>query len=166
MEDSLIVWAVLLITLALVLFFVEMMLPSGGLIGLLAAAVLIGGIVMLFYHDTGVGLIGTIAALVALPFVIGLGFKLLPYTPIFKKLTLSDRQDARPPGVGTKTESWGTLTVGDEGTVLTELRPVGTCRIKGHRIECLADRGIIEPGTDIRVVWIDGMQVKVSAREG
>jgi len=161
MEDAAIIWGVLLVALALVLLFAEFFIPSGGLLGILASAALVGGIVLLFYHDTTVGLIGSIAALLALPFLIGLGLRLLPSTPFYKLLTLSERQQPQDTASGRKVSQNGTVTVGDAGTSVTELRPVGTCQINGQRVECLAERSIIQPGRPVRVIWADGMQVKV-----
>ena len=163
MENLAIIWAVILIVAALLLFFIELFLPSGGLFGLMAGAALVAGIVMLFYQNTTLGLIGTIASLLALPFVIALGFKLLPHTPVFRLLTLSDRQQASPTAGGEHGDGPHGITAGDRGKALTELRPVGTCQIEGKRLDCLAEHGIIQPGTPVRVVWADGMQVKVRA---
>ncbi len=162
--DPPVIWAVLLIAAAIVLFFVEILVPTGGLLGLLAAATLVTGIVLLFYENTTLGLIGTLASLIALPIVIGFGLRILPNTPIFKLLTLSDQQEP------VRTKSSGpagddAVAVGDEGKVITELRLVGLVQIKGRRVECLSDQGIVQTGTAVRVVAVDGMHVKVKAAE-
>ncbi len=159
--DVTVIWAVLLIVAALLLFFIELFVPSAGLFGLMAAAALVGGIVMLFYHDSTLGLIGTIASLFAIPPLMALAFKILPNTPVFRRLTLTDRQDAAAPTAGMSADDVKGIAVGDGGKALTDLRPVGTCQIKGRRIDCLAEHGIIAAGAPVRVVWSDGMQVKV-----
>jgi len=159
--EATIVWAIAIIALALVLFFLEVLLPSGGLLGVLAGGGLVVGIGMLFYADTTTGILGTIIALVALPFVLGFGLKILPHTPIFRAITLHNQQPARSPlgrdADGTVPE----VRPGDRGRAITELRPVGTCQVGNRRIECLASHGVIAAGHDIRVVSVDGMQTKV-----
>ena len=165
MNDATIIWAVLLITIGLVLFFLELFLPTGGILGILAAALLIGGVVMLFYADTTLGLIGTIASLVALPFLMVLGLKLLPNTPIFRRLTLTERQKRLASRSNDACSATAALAVNDSGKTLTELRPVGTCLIGGHRVECLAEHGVIPQGTSVRVMSVDGMHIKVRAIE-
>ena len=165
MTDVSIVCAILLIALALVLFFVELILPSGMMIGLAAAAALVMGIAMLFQYDTGAGLVGAILALIALPCVLALGLKVLPHTPIFRALTLNDQQKAESAlGSGNDPEN-PPITEGDQGQALTELRPIGTCLIRQQRVECLAARGIIASGTQVRVISVDGMQTKVEIAE-
>jgi membrane-bound ClpP family serine protease len=56
--------------------------------------------------------------------------------------------------------------VGTTGVAMTDLRPVGTCRFGDGRYECLADRGMIESGSEVEVVAVDGMQVKVRTSSG
>ena len=165
MDDTLIIWAVLLIAAAILIFFIEIFVPTGGVLGVLAGLAMVSGIVILFYKDTTLGLIGTIVSLVALPFVMGLGLKILPNTPIFKRLTLTERQQATPPLVSDGAHA-SAVVVGDTGKALTELRPVGTVLINGQRVDCLAEQGIIQPGAPVRVVSVDGMQTKVRASEG
>ena len=67
MNEPLIIWAVLLLGVAVVLFFVEVFLPSHGLISLVAAVSLVAGIVLLFKVDTTLGLAGALLAIVCVP---------------------------------------------------------------------------------------------------
>lgn len=179
----LVVWAVVLLTLAVALFFVEIFVPSGGLIGTAAAVSLVAGIVMLFQIDTTIGLIGATIALLALPFAIGFAIKLLPNTPIARALTLRAGRSAAA-GVGEVDEEEAEATseegagpvgsasstakgvpdvpdVGATGKAISGLRPVGTCLIDGKRHDCLAVGGPIGPGTRIEVIAVDGMHVRV-----
>ncbi len=165
MGDASVVWALLLIVLALILFFLEILLPSGMLIALAAAASLVIGVVLLFQHDTTTGLVGTIIALIALPAVLGFGLKILPNTPIFRALTLSDRQEATATTTRDAGRPSAAVAAGDEGRALTDLRPVGTCLFDDQRVECLAARGVIAARAAVRVVSVDGMQTKVEAVE-
>lgn len=176
------IWAVLLLALAIALFFIEVFVPSGGLIGTGAAVSLVAGIVLLFQINTMLGLVGATIALVALPFAIAFALKLLPNTPIARALTLrsgrsgvdvdQDEDDLEP---ATEEEAGpvgpGSLTakgvpegpaVGDTGRAITALRPVGTCVIAGKRADCLAVGGPISPGTPVRVIAVDGMHVRVT----
>ncbi|NBC10652.1 MAG: hypothetical protein GVY24_02825 [Planctomycetes bacterium] len=158
------VWGVLLIGAAIMLFFVEVVVPAGGLIGLAGAAALVTGVVLLFRVDTTFGLIGAIAALIALPIVIGLALKVWPDLPVGRLLILrSEKRDDAEAGDEPEAAP-GTPNVGRTGEAMTDLRPIGTCVIDGKRQECLASGGMIEAGEAVRVVSVDGMQIKV-ARE-
>ena len=157
MGESKPLFAVILIAVAMILFFAEVFVPSGGLLGLLAAAALISGIVVLFSFNTTAGVIGLIVSLAALPFLLAFALKIMPNTVIGRMLTLKNP----PPRDPNDDPSVSQATVGATGQAITDLRPVGTCLIDGKRTDCLAERGVIEAGQRVRVIVVDGMQVKV-----
>ena len=170
--DNPAVWAVALLGVALVLFFVEIFIPSGGLIGFAAAAALVAGIVMMFRVNTTLGLVSAIVALTWLPFFFALALKLWPNTPLARLLLL--KNEPRPAdafdGVGGEPHSLVAATgesrlLGLTGEAITDLRPVGLCLLEGQRVECLADAGLIRAGTPVRVVAVDGMHVKVRPQD-
>lgn len=169
MNNPLIIWAIICLAVALVLFLIEIFIPSGGLIGLAAGAALITGIILLFQVNTTLGLIGAIVSLVALPFIIGFGLKVAPNTPLLRLMTLQTpgvrAADARSLERGDAAGEADAVLLGQEGVTVTDLRPVGTCMIAGRRRECLSDGGIIRAGTKVRVVLTDGMQIKVRVVE-
>lgn len=161
-DTGYVVWALALLGVAVLLFFVEIMVPSGGVIGFISAMSLIGGIVMLFKFNTQVGLIGAILSLLAVPFLFAFALKLWPSTPIARMLLLKNpprdddaNQGDSPPG----------NLVGARGKAVTDLRPIGKCLIDGRRIECVAQTGLIRSGSGVHVVSHEGMTIKV-AREG
>jgi membrane-bound serine protease (ClpP class) len=51
--------------------------------------------------------------------------------------------------------------VGAEGEALTDLRPVGVVRIGERRMDALAQTFLIPAGSRVRVVQVEGSQVKV-----
>jgi membrane-bound ClpP family serine protease len=156
-------WAVACLTTALVLFIIELFVPSGGLIGVGAALGLIMGIVLMFRFNTTVGLICAIGSLIALPILFAIGLKVWPKTSLAKRLTLknSTRQMDAPSAGATHPRVEPSHLVGMNGTALTDLRPVGTCLIEGRRIECLAESGVIRAGAKVSVIAADGLQTKV-----
>ena len=162
MSDSRIIGAVILIAIALIFFFLEVFVPSGGLLALLAAVALIVGVVMLFYVNTTLGLIGLVLSLVAIPFLVAFGMKIMPNTPIGRLLTLKNPPPADDPAEAAASRK---DLVGATGKALTDLRPIGTCLINGERTECMAERGVIEAGQPVRIVLADGMQIKVRVDE-
>ena len=164
--DPMIIWAILLMVLAMALFFAELLVPSGGLLGVGAVACVIAGIVMLFKVHTTAGLAGTTVTVLTLPFLIVFALKVMPRTPIARHLALTHRQrrltdPEQSEGGSAPSEN---ELVGSFGKVLSDLRPVGTCLINGHRHDCIAATGVIKAGSRIRVVSVDGIQIKV-ARE-
>ena len=160
-SEPIMVWGIVLLGIALVLFMAEVFVPSGGVIGILAACAAIAGIVMLLMFDRIVGIVAAILALISLPFLFGFAIKVFPNTPIGRLISLQDRQERLTDSDGQSAQAGQDELVGAEGKAMTDLRPVGTCRIGDQRRECLATTGVIEAGSQVKVVSVDGMQIKV-----
>ncbi len=164
--DGLLVWGVVLLGLAAVLLAVEMIVPSGGLISLAAALSAVGGLVCLTFENTQLGLITTLAVVVASPFIAAFMLKVWPNTPIGRMLILRNEDTEQGGGRTARparhvVDAEALPAVGATGSAKTALRPVGTCVINGHRVECLAEAGMIDAGATVRVVDVDGKEVRV-----
>lgn len=155
-------WGLGLLGIGCLLFMAEVFVPSGGIIGLAAAGSAIVGIVMLMMFDTVVGLIATALALASLPFLFAFAIKVFPRTPFGRLISLQNQQQPLTDPNGKPSESPAGNLIGAEGRAMTDLRPVGTCLIGDQRRECLATTGMIEVGSQVKVVSVDGMQIKVS----
>ena len=49
------------------------------------------------------------------------------------------------------------------GVALTHLRPSGTAKINGQRVDVVTETGFIERGTPVKVVAIEGVRIVVRA---
>lgn len=49
------------------------------------------------------------------------------------------------------------------GTALTQLRPSGVAQINGQRVDVVTEGGLIERGTPVRVVVVEGARIVVRA---
>ena len=167
-----VIWAIVAFGMAAALFAVEVFVPSGGILGVAAVASLAVGVLLLFWIDPTVGMLGAVASLVAIPFAIGFALKIWPDTPIGRWLTLDNEQPRRTPESGliegVSTDGSGLegipgpqSLVGTRGEAVSDLRPVGMCRLDGRRRECLAMGGMIQTGTTVEVVAVDGREVRV-----
>ena len=163
MGDNLVVWALVCLVVAMLLFMLEFVIPSAGLLGVAATVSLITGVVLLFKLNTWAGLVGLTVSLIALPFIAGFGLRIFPHTPVFRWLLLRNPEQ---PQADARALERGAMDVevsllGQEGRAVSDLRPVGVCLIDGRRRECLAATGYIRTGATVKVVAVDGMQVKV-----
>ena len=164
-----------LAALALVMFALELFIPSGGVLAILCGASVFGSIASLMVYDTSVGGFALVIYLVAAPFAIVYGVKLWSRTPIGRNLILGSSESALTQGMdeeeadleAAKIRRERVLAlqqmVGRTGTVLTQLRPVGVVQIDNHRVDALADTGLIEEGEDVVVVEAYDNQLKVRA---
>ena len=84
--STLATWSLLCFLLALVLFAIEVFIPSGGLLGVLAIISAITGIIFLFQIDTTLGLVGSIVCVAAIPVLIMSAMKFWPSTPFGRML--------------------------------------------------------------------------------
>jgi membrane-bound serine protease (ClpP class) len=161
--DWWLVFAVFLYFVCAALIIAEVFVPSGGLISICALACVIGGVAIFFQHSTRTGIIGIITAIVMVPAVVIVAYKMFPKTRFGKSVTLmpSERKigDAVP-----DTDDLKNL-LGAEGVVLTPLRPVGMCLFAGKKVECVAEGGFVEKDKKVKVIDVEYTQVKVRVIE-
>ena len=151
-------WAALLLLLGIVLAVVEMFVPSGGILGFLCLASVTTSIVLAFYlggPQTGFSFV--IAAGVALPTVIGLGFKFWPQTKMGKRLLLDIPTEAevKPDDHGLK------ALLGKVGRAKTLMLLSGSIEIEGKTIDAVSEGMAIEKGELVRVIDVRANRVIV-----
>lgn len=173
-QTTWLIWGIVLLAMAIALFFVEAFLPTGGIIGALSGLAAVAGVVCLFWRDSTLGLVAATGVILAMPFAIAFALKVAPDTPFAKWVTLKDTQKAitqktaedRSLQETDSADGPSQIKVGDTGETLTPLFPVGTCLIHGRREECLAKHGTIDQGAAVRVVAVDGSEIFVTPVEG
>lgn len=158
-----IVFAVFLYFACAALLVIEVFVPSGGLISVCALGCLIGGLMIFFDASYMVGWIGIVVALVMIPTVLVIAYRMFPSTKFGKAVTLDppDRQkgDAIP-----DTDKLEQM-LGAEGAVTSPLRPVGMCDFSGQRLECVAESGYVDNGKKVKVIHVEGSQLTVRTIE-
>ena len=126
-----------------------------GTLGFLCLAASVG---LVFYHYGAMA--GSIAALVVGTLSIGgliVWLNIFPKTFIGRRIVLSRRQVSAPP----REEG----LVGETGVAVTALRPSGTARIAGKRVDVTAVGDFLEEGSPLVVVAADGMRVAVRRKD-
>ena len=161
--DWWLIFAVFLFFLSAALIIAEVFVPSGGLISVCALACLIGGIAIFFRHSATAGWIGIIIAIVMIPSIVIIAYKIFPRTRFGKSVTLSPPQREQGDAIP-DTEALKKL-LGAEGAVLTPLRPVGMCDFSGRRVECVAESGYVDKGKKVKVIDVESTRVTVRVIE-
>jgi len=157
------VFAVFLYFVCAVLIIAEVFVPSGGLISICAIACLVGGIVIFFQYSATAGWIGIGIAVIMIPSVLVVAYKIFPRTRFGKNVTLTPpkrRQGDAIPDTDKLKE-----LLGADGVVLTPLRPVGMCDFSGQRVECVAESGYVDKGTKVKVINVESTQLTVRINE-
>jgi len=128
-----------------------------GVIGFLCLC----GAVALSYQEYG-ALVGTyVLAGVSLASLVGFFAWLMvfPHTAIGRKLTLNQEIQ------GSSTSEPSTPLLGKRGVALTPLRPAGTARIEGRKVDVVAET-FLEPGAEVEVIAQEGWNVLVRGIAG
>jgi membrane-bound serine protease (ClpP class) len=156
-------FAVFLYLVCAALIIAEVFVPSGGLISICALGCLIGGLVIFFRHSTTAGWVGVAIAIIMIPSVLAIAYKIFPKTGFGKSVTLAPPVRQRGDAIADTPKLKELL--GAVGTVLTPLRPVGMCEFSGQRVECVAESGYVDKGKKIKVIHVEGTQLTVRVVE-
>jgi membrane-bound serine protease (ClpP class) len=172
-NEGYLIWGFVLGAIAVGLLIVEFVIPSGGLIGILCGIAAIGSVVSFFMYDSVWGVAAVGAYMVLTPLALVFFFKVIVNSPMADRLVLGAKLE--PPGL-TPEEAVAEseqqrrkrlaelrLLIGAEGVTVTPLRPVGTIKINGQRIDGMAETGIIEANMPVIVTEVYDNQIKVRA---
>jgi membrane-bound ClpP family serine protease len=165
MNESFLWLGIALLAVALLLIIVEIFVPSGGLLSLIAAGCGIASVVFLFRYDTTWGLIGTLTLLIAGPMTVGFAFKVWPHTRMGKTMMgiKSDEELEREQLAELRERERQLGMVGKDAMVVVDLRPTGLIQIGGvgERIEASAEAGMIPAGVKVRITRLEDGRPKV-----
>ena len=154
------IWALLLLLLGLTLAVMEIFFPSAGILGFLAAASVIGGIVLGFQHSAITGLILMIVALFGVPSVLVAAFRVWPRTKMGQKIMLSaPRSEDVLPDDDERQRLRG--LVGKLGRTKCKMLPGGSITIEGRTIDAVSEGQPIEAGETVRVIQVRGNRLVV-----
>jgi membrane-bound serine protease (ClpP class) len=155
-----IVWAILLLIVGCVLVVLEVFIPSGGIISILAAVSFLGSIFIAFQPGpttgTTTGLIFTATTVLAVPTLVALAFKYWPKTPMGRAFLgdLPTDEEVLP-------EDPRRALVGRVGIARTKMLPSGAVEIDGQMIDAVTQGQPIEPGTYVVVGEVRANRVVV-----
>ncbi|QEG37561.1 NfeD family protein [Bythopirellula goksoeyrii] len=149
-------WAVILLLLGCALVVLEVFIPSGGILGLLSGFAVLASIVFAFRSDTTSGLLFILCALIAVPAMLGLAFKVWPYTPMGRAFLgeLPSEEEVKP--VDQRKE-----LVGRMGIAKSLMLPSGVVLVDGKRLDAISQGDAIEAGESIVVAEVRGNRVVV-----
>ncbi len=168
-DDSYLFWALVLLGGAVLLLGLELFIPSGGLIGMLAAIATLGSAICFFQYDTTWGIVMSSSYVLLGPIIVIFGFRLWLNSPLGRRMILGgdemadDDDDSPMSDAHARHERIAQLRqlIGAQGTAVTFLRPVGVVKINGQRIDAMAESGVIDAGTTVIVTDVYDNQIKV-----
>ena len=147
--------AILLLAAGFVLVFLELTIPSFGIIGLLCAACFVAALILAFSHSVTAGIVFVGLLCIGVPFVLWLWSRVFPHTWFGRRMILQ-APDSAPDRPGAHEDLKDA-----EGVAKTALRPSGIAVIDGRRVDVVTEGKIIETGSPVRVVDVTGNRIVV-----
>ncbi len=163
MNENLLLWGWGLIAAGVLLVFLEVFVPSGGLLSILSVGSAIAGVIVLFRASTTWGLTGLLTVMILGPCAVAFALRVWPSTPIGRRMLgekPADVVEAERRAAQREADERLAL-LGAEGVVLTDLRPVGVVQVGDRRVDALSETGLVRAGARVRVTVVESHQVKV-----
>ncbi len=156
-------WSIILLVVGIGLLAMELFIPSGGVLSVLAGVAVIGSVMMAFSGGVASGLIVLAVTLVLLPLILAAAVRWWPYTPLGRLMVLHTPQPL-PDGTADTPEHQELQTlVGRQGVAKTKLLPSGAVRIEGRTYDALSEGTAIDEGQPVRVKAVRANRIVVAA---
>lgn len=157
--------AVVLLVLALVVYALELFVPSAGALFVIGTTLLGASLVIAFLHGTTTGAAFLLVVCLLALILPGIGFEVWKRSPIGRRMILSAPEPLAGLSDAEHADSSAISAIanlkGEIGRTLTPLRPSGMSEIAGRRVDTVAEGVMIEKGELIRVVDVQGNRVIV-----
>ena len=158
--------ALILLVTGLTVLFLELFIPSAGVLFAVSMVCIVSSVVVAFFVHPVLGL-GLILVDIALACVLpGVALRIWAKTPMGRRMFLdapatgTEKNPDSP--IITSTDGFDYLTLmGETGITLTTLRPAGTTDFDGRRVDTVSEGVMIERGEQVRVVSVEGHRVVV-----
>jgi membrane-bound serine protease (ClpP class) len=151
---------VILQLIGVLVIIAEIILPSGGILSLLATGLFGYSLYLVFTHiSASAGLVFITADLILIPVLVYFGIKFLAKSPVTLRARL-----AKEDGVTSQSPEQEEF-LGSKGRALTDLRPSGVALIDEERVDVVTRGEYIEKHTDIVVITVSGNQIVVKQIE-
>jgi membrane-bound ClpP family serine protease len=138
--------AIFLFVAGVVLMLGETVLPTQGVLGVIGGGAILGAVGVGFYISQWLGLGMLLGTVLLSPFVAIGAMNVWPKTPVGRRMVLHRTETTvQPPHVG----------LGQIGTAVSELRPMGWCEFDDKRHEVRSEAGVIQAGRQVKVVSVE-----------
>lgn len=157
------VWAIVLFVSALALLALELFIPSGGILGVLAVASVIGSLIFVIIGKGYVaGTVYLFFLSIFVPILVVAALNYWPHTSVGRKiLNVSPDGEGEPP-----IEPRHLHLVGKQGVAQTKMLPSGAVRIEGKNYDAVAEGAGLDQGVAIEVIRVDGTRIVVREMRG
>lgn len=156
-------WPFTLLMASILLLTMEVMIPSGGILGILGVLAVLGSIIAAFLKvgvTAGIAFSSVFALLIPLMAVILI--RIWPSTPMGKRILITQQTDSDvlPQRMKNLQE-----LVGQPGLAISPMLPSGAIRINGRNMDAVSDGIPINSGDLVEIVAVRGNHLVVRPAE-
>ena len=138
----------------------EIILPSGGILSILASGLFGYSLYLVFTSISATaGMAFVIADLIIVPILVYVGIKFLAKSPVTLRTKLSKEK-----GVTVQSADQNDY-LGSLGLAITDLRPSGVAKIEDQRLDVVTRGEYLEKQTEIIVIAVRGNQIVVKQKD-
>jgi len=142
-----------------VIGFIELFVPSAGVLTMMAVFALGGSVVFAFMQSFAFGCTFLGAVVIGVPVLVWYAIQLWPSTPIGRRIMLDPDEDpALQPNE--EIERLKSLA-GKSGIAKSRMMPAGLVEIEGRRYDALSEGQPIDAQTEVVVVHVQGINIVV-----
>lgn len=155
------IWSIVLLAIGLGIVFLELFIPSGGVLGVVAAGAIVASLVVAFMSGIKFGVTMTLVTSVLVPLALMSALKWWPHTPLGRRIlvTPSECEDDVLPETDLRYEL--RAMIGKCGVAKTKMMPSGMVIIDGQTFDAVGDGMAIEPGQVVKIVGVDMNRLEV-----
>ena len=153
-------WAFLLLAIGLFVVILELFLPSGGVLGVIAGILIVSSIVLGFMDGLKSGALVLLISVIALPALLGAMVKIWPHTPLGKLILLKDLKPEDVLPNRSHLQRRASLE-GQLGVAKTKMLPSGIVVVNGEKYDAISDGFAIDIGDPIKVVSVRENRIHV-----
>ena len=168
-------WGFAFAAITILFVVLEIFIPSGGILIVIAICATGASIISFFMADTTAGIIALISYAILGPFLGWAGFRFWASSSLSKKMILREDTEGKtspvmedPMNAFDKSEQENSQKhailktyIGKTATTDGVLRPVGAILLNEERINAISERGFIESGIEVEIVDAYDNQLKV-----
>jgi membrane-bound ClpP family serine protease len=159
-------YALGLFALALVIFVIDIMIPSGGVLIGVTGLLILGSVYCAFLHSVTTGIWMVIATCLSMPLMFWMFLVMWPRTPMGKRLIVEPTPADEFVWSDAGESGTATTLLNAIGLTLGEMLPSGLVQIGDKTYEAFSETGPIEKGVQVKVKRLDvGRLVVIAYRE-
>lgn len=160
METSNLTLGLALVVGSFFFLLVELFIPSGGILFVLAVAGIGVGVAFTFFHSAAAGVATLLGVFFALPVLGGLILHYWPRTPLGRRFFLTGPSEEATVATIPLNKELEDLR-GRYGRTLSSLRPAGVVDFDGRRVDVITEGMMVEPGQWVRCIDVQAGKVLV-----